>query len=208
MSEMVEKKSKVKIDTSAISDILRKTNEELETASNEYLEMVKAEQLKKEETVEALNVTLENLKIKQETLNERLERLEGEEKEVIGKHKAIEKDIESKQSQIQSNLHAIKEETPEEHKELLTKMKKLISMNEKLKKKDSELRQQYRSEMESLQRRNEDAVTSLREMAAQDEQSDKHKELKEELNSKREILANVSKKCLELERGIDLIPSR
>ena len=102
MSEMVEKKSKVKIDTSAISDILRKTNEELETASNEYLEMVKAEQLKKEETVEALNVTLENLKIKQETLNERLERLEGEEKEVIGKHKAIEKDIESKQSQIQS----------------------------------------------------------------------------------------------------------
>ena len=80
--DMTEKKNKIKIDANAISDILSKRNEELKDATNEYLEMVKNEEKKKEETSSSIAVTIENMKIKQDNLEKKLDAITNDEQKV------------------------------------------------------------------------------------------------------------------------------
>ena len=205
---MTEKKGKVKIDTNAISGILAKRSEELKNATNEYLEKMKQEKLRKEETVESLTRELETLKRKQENLNKRLEEESRNEETVTIQKQEIESIVKKRDKEFLEAFEKIQSSTPEEHQESLTKMKKLIAMNEKLKKQESEYKNSCKKELEELQKRNEDAMNVIKALAAETEGSQQNSEQKKELQEKRRALAERTKICLQLERKIDRIPSR
>ena len=97
--------------------------------------------------------------------------------------------------------------TPAEHQEQLAKMKKLITMNEKLKKNDVEFRLTCKNELEEIQARNDEAKTQLDEFVNKNN-SNKNTELMQELSLERKKLSEKTRLCLELERKIDRIPSR
>ena len=197
-----------RIDANAISDILSKRNEELKDATNEYLEMVKNEEKKKEETSSSIAVTIENMKIKQDNLEKKLDAITNEEQKEVGKKETLEKEIHESEANFLGIFESIQSSTPQQHQELLAKMKKLISMNEKLKKNDSDFRLNCKNELDELQARNEEALAHYQKVAAEDESSNAGNEMKMELNSKKQKLAEQSRLCLELERKIDRIPSR
>ena len=205
---MTEKKGKVKIDTNAISGILAKRSEELKNATNEYLEKVKQEKMRKEETVESLTRELETLNKKQENLKKRLEEESRIEKTVTIQKQEIESIVQKRDEEFLKVFEQIQSSTPEEHQEDLSKMKKLIAMNEKLKKQESEFKISCKKELEELQKRNEDAMMVIKALAAETEGSTLNSEQKKELQEKRRALAERTKICLELERKIDRIPSR
>ena len=206
--DMTEKKNKIRIDANAISDILSKRNEELKDATNEYLEMIKNEEKKKEETSSSIAVTIENMKIKQDNLEKKLDAITNEEQKEVDKKETLEKEIDESEANFIGIFESIQSSTPQQHQELLAKMKKLISMNEKLKKNDSDFRLNCKNELDELQARNEEALAHYQKVAAEDESSNAGNEMKMELNSKRKKLAEQSRLCLELERKIDRIPSR
>ena len=205
---MTEKKGKVKIDTNAISGILAKRSEELKNATNEYLENVKQEKMRKEETVESLTRELETLNKKQENLKKRLEEESRIEETVTFQKQEIESILQKRDEKFLKVFEQIQSSTPEGHQEDLSKMKKLIAMNEKLKKQESEFKISCKKELEELQKRNEDAMMVIKALAAETEGSSLNSEQKKELQEKRRALAERTKICLELERKIDRIPSR
>ena len=208
MTGMTEKKSKVKIDANAISGILTKTSEDLQQATQEYLEAIKKEERRREETPASLGLAIEALKNKKQVLSSKLKEIILEEGSFKEEKRSLESSTDSQESKFREILQGIKDSVPEEHQEILTKMKKLISMNEKLKKNEAEFRKSCKRDLETLQNRNEEALERLKQVKAKSGMSQENKELKEKLNSKKKELAEISRQCLELDRKIDRIPTR
>ena len=208
INSMTEKKGKVKIDTNVISEILAKRSEEFKDATNEYLEMIKQDKKRKEETVESLTREIENLKKKQENLNNRHIDESRDEADALCQKEEIQSIIQKRDEEFLGAFEKIQSSTPEEQQQSLIKMKKLITMNEKLKKQDSEFRNTCKKELDDLQKRNEEATIKIKKFASETEGSDMNCEKKKALQSKRKVLAETTKICLELERKIDRIPSR
>ena len=208
VNSMTEKKGKIKIDTNAISGILAKKSEELKNATSEYLEKVKQAKMRKEETVETLTREIEHLKKKQESISQRLEDESRNEGTVLIQKQEIESIIHRKDEEFLEAFEKIQSSTPDEHQESLTKMKKLITINEKLKKQELEFKNSCKKELEELQKRNEDAMSVIKALAAEAEGSQLNSEQKKDLQNKRRALAERTKMCLEIERKIDRIPSR
>ena len=206
-NDMTEKKSKVKIDTNAISNILSKRNDELRNATKEYEEMVKNEEMKVEESVSSLSAKIENLQSKKDAIDKKLQDAYEEEQGLLKVMENLEADVKEKESKVMEVFEKIDSSTPAEDQEKLGKMKKLITMNEKLKKSDTEFRQACKKELEELQDRNDKARKALEEIVDKND-SNKNTELMQELSSERKKLSEKTKLCLELERKIDRIPTR
>ena len=102
----------------------------------------------------------------------------------------------------------IKITTPEKDQEMLTKMRKLISMNEKIKKSEADFRLACKEELKELDDRNNLAKEDLKKLAIFDSQNDETILLKKHLGEGRLKLAKRTRLVLELERKIDSIPSR
>ena len=206
-NDMTEKKSKVKIDTNAISNILSKRNDELRNATKEYEEMVKNEEMKVEESVSSLSAKIENLQSKKDAIDKKLQDAYEEEQGLLKVMENLEADVKEKESKAMEVFEKMNSSTPAEDQEKLGKMKKLITMNEKLKKSDTEFRQACKKELEELQDRNDKARKALEEIVDKND-SNKNTELMQELSSERKKLSEKTKLCLELERKIDRIPTR
>ena len=206
-NDMTEKKSKVKIDTNAISNILSKRNDELRNATKEYEEMVKNEEMKVEESVSSLSAKIENLQFKKDAIAKKLQDAYEEEQGLLKVMENLEADIKEKESKVMEVFEKMNSSTPAEDQEKLGKMKKLITMNEKLKKTDAEFRQACKKELEELQDRNDKAGKALEEIV-DNNNSNKNTELMQQLSSERKKLSEKTKLCLELERKIDRIPTR
>ena len=206
-NDMTEKKSKVKIDTNAISNILSKRNDELRNATKEYEEMVKNEEMKVEESVSSLSAKIENLQSKKDAIDKKLQDAYEEEQGLLKVMENLEADVREKESKVMEVFEKMNSSTPAEDQEKLGKMKKLITMNEKLKKSDTEFRQACKKELEELQDRNDKARKALEEIVDKND-SNKNTELMQELSSERKKLSEKTKLCLELERKIDRIPTR
>ena len=164
--------------------------------------------MRKEKTVDSLTRDLETLRKKQENLSKRLEEESRIEETVTIQKQEIESIVQKRDEEFLKVFEEIQSSTPEEHQEDLSKMKKLIAMNEKLKKQESEFKISCKKELEELQKRNEDAMMVIKALAAETEGSTLNSEQKKELQEKRRALAERTKICLELERKIDRIPSR
>ena len=206
-NDMTEKKSKVKIDTNAISNILSKRNDELRNATKEYEEMVKNEEMKVEESVSSLSAKIENLQSKKDAIDKKLQDAYEEEQGLLKVMENLEADVKEKESKVMEVFEKMNSSTPAEDQEKLGKMKKLITMNEKLKKSDTEFRQACKKELEELQDRNDKAGKALEEIV-DNNNSNKNNELMQQLSSERKKLSEKTKLCLELERKIDRIPTR
>ena len=206
-NDMTEKKSKVKMDTNAISNILSKRNDELRNATKEYEEMVKNEEMKVEESVSSLSAKIENLQSKKDAIDKKLQDAYEEEQGLLKVMENLEADVREKESKVMEVFEKMNSSTPAEDQEKLGKMKKLITMNEKLKKSDTEFRQACKKELEELQDRNDKARKALEEIVDKND-SNKNTELMQELSSERKKLSEKTKLCLELERKIDRIPTR
>ena len=204
LDEMTAMKSKVKIDTSAISNILAMRNEEFQNASKEYLEMCK----RKEETVETLSASIENLKIYKESAERKFKDTIENENKIKTDLFELENSISSNEAKFLEIGNEIKGGTDPEQQENLAKLKKLVNMSEKLKKSEIEFKSNCKQELEKLQQRNEAAKKTLENVQSKSEIGQESTEKKNELATKRKQLADISKKCLELERQIDRIPSR
>lgn len=112
------------------------------------------------------------------------------------------------EQEISENLDEIKRTTPEKDKDMLTKMRKLISMNEKLKKNEADFRLSCKNELKELEEKSNVANEKLKSYSIYDDQNDETIALKKQLGEGRLTLAKKTRMVLELERKIDSVPSR
>ena len=109
---------------------------------------------------------------------------------------------------ISENIDEIKMTTPAQDQEMLTKMRKLISMNEKIKKNESDFRLACKDELKELEEKNKEAKENLQKLSIYDDQNEETIALKKQLGEGRLKLAKRTRLVMELERKIDSVPSR
>ena len=208
-TDMTAKKSKIKLDTRALGSLLERNNEEVRDATVEYNEMVrKVAERQKEDTVPAIKRKIENLEKKIENLNERLQEISSKSEDNKKEKAELVEKIETKEKKILDNLEAIKASAASEDGEMISKMRKLITLNEKMKKSEAEFRSNCKEELKVIQSRNEGALQKLQQLAVLDENNREFDEVRKRLEKERKELSQKTKIFLDLERKIDRIPSR
>jgi len=209
IEEMAEAKTKKKIDTKLFNNILGMKKDELSNAAAEYLKMrEKANETELEENSAALMKKIEILSTKESKIDQKLEEMKEQEKDLNLSKNKIDDELDQKQSKIDENIRMIKTTTPEKDQEMLTKMRKLISMNEKIKKNEADFRLACKDELKDLDERNKLAKENLKKLAVFDDQNEETIALKKQLGEARLKLAKRTRLVMELERKIDSIPSR
>ena len=208
-TDLTAKKSKVKVDSQALTSLLERNNEELRDATAEFNQMMKkAAEKQKEDNVPALQRKIENLETKIRNVNERLQEGTAQRDENTKEKEQLEEKIKSKEKQILQNLNVIKESAASEDGEMISKMRRLITLNEKVKKSEAEFRANCKEELKVIQSRNGEALQNLHKLAVLDENSQEFEEIKKRLDKERKELSQRTRLYLELERKIDRIPSR
>ena len=206
--EMTETKAKKKIDTNVFNNILGMKKDELNNAAAEYLKMrEEANQNELEENSLSLSKKIDILVTQEAKIDEKLKELKEQENDLASAKGTLSDEIDQMRCRIDENIHKIKITTPEKDQELLTKMRKLISMNEKLKKNETDFRLACKDELKELDERNKLAKENLQKLAIYDAQNEETIALKKQLGEARLKLAKRTRLVMELERKIDSIPS-
>ena len=208
-AELTAKKSKVKLDSRALTSLLERNNHEMKDATAEYAEMArKMMEKQKEDNVPAIQRKIENLEVKISNVSQRILEANTKITENTTEKKQLEEKIERKEQKILVNLDEIKKTAGGEDGQVIAKMRKLINLNEKMKKSETEFRSNCKEELKELQSRNGEALNTLRKLAVLDENSSESEEMRRRLTTERKELAKVTRIYLDLERRIDRIPSR
>ena len=208
-AELTAKKSKVKLDSRALSSLLERNNHEIKDATAEYEEMArKVVEKQKEDNLPAIQRKVENLEVKINNVTQRILEANTKITENTTEKKEVEENIDRKEQKILVNLEEIQKTAGGEDGQVIAKMRKLISLNEKMKKSEAEFRSNCKEELKGLQSRNGEALNTLRKLAVQDESSSESEELRRRLATERKELSKVTRVYLDLERRIDRIPSR
>ena len=209
IDEMTETKAKKKIDTNVFNNILGMKKDELNNAAAEYLKMrEEANQNELEENSLSLSKKIGILVTHEAKIDEKLKELKEQENDLALAKGTLSDEMDQMQCRIDENIHKIKITTPKQDQELLTKMRKLISMNEKLKKNETDFRLACKDELKELDERNKLAKENLQKLAIYDAQNEETIALKKQLGEARLKLAKRTRLVMELERKIDSIPSR
>ena len=209
IDEMTETKAKKKIDTNVFNNILGMKKDELNNAAAEYLKMrEEANQNELEENSLSLSKKIDILVTQEAKIDEKLKELKEQENDLASANGTLSDEIDQMRCRIDQNIHKIKITTPEKDQEFLTKMRKLISMNEKLKKNETDFRLTCKDELKELDERNKLAKENLQKLAIYDAQNEETIALKKQLGEARLKLAKRTRLVMELERKIDSIPSR
>ena len=208
-TDMTAKKEKIKLDSRALSSLLERNNEEVRDATAEYNEMVrKVAEKQKEDNVPAIKRKIEHLEKKMDNVNERLQEISVKSEENTKEKAELEEMIDTKEKKILSNLETIKASGGSEDGEMISKMRKLITLNEKVKRSEAEFRSNCKEELKVIQTRNEEALQKLHQLAVLDENSREFEEVRKRLEKERKELSQKTRIYLDLERKIDRIPSR
>ena len=208
-AELTAKKSKVKLDSRALTSLLERNNHEMRDATAEYAEMArKMMEKQKEDNVPAIQRKIENLEVKISNVSQRILEANTKITENTTEKKQLEEKIERKEQKLLVNLEEIKKTAGGEDGQVIAKMRKLINLNEKMKKSETEFRSNCKEELKELQSRNGEALNTLRKLAVLDENSSESEEMRRRLTTERKELAKVTRIYLDLERRIDRIPSR
>ena len=209
IEEMAETKAKKKIDTKLFNNILGMKKDELNNAAAEYLKMrEEAKRNELEDSSASLSKKIDVLKLKEAKIEQKLSDMQCEDDALTLAKNNIYEEINQTQSKIDLTIQNIKITTPEKDQEMLTKMRKLISMNEKIKKNEADFRLACKDELKELNDRNQQAKENLKKLTIFDSQSEETILLKKQLGEGRLKLAKRTRLVLELERKIDSIPSR
>ena len=113
-------------------------------------------------------------------------------------------EIAKMQRMVEENIAEVVRTTRPEDKELLAKMRKLISTNEKIKKQESEFRLACKEELGVLEARNGSARSRLKEVTALDAGSEEGAKLRQELRDRRLELAARARLVMDLERKVGI----
>ena len=208
-AELTAKKSKVKLDSRALSSLLERNNHEMKDATAEYHEMARrVAEKQKEDNVPAIRRKIENLEMKISNVSQRILEANTKITENTTEKKQLEEKIDRKEEKILVNLKEIQATAGGEDGQVIARMRKLISLNEKMKKNETEFRSQCKEELKDLQSRNGEALNNLGKLAVLDENSSESEELRRRLTTEQKELSRVTRIYLDLERRIDRIPSR